>query len=235
MKIQWCADFALYDNALGDDLKTFCILLDSIPNSYGYVLDWGGGDGKQCKTILENNRFKCINMDPSIESLKLNVAGIQKIRGIGQFLPFKDHSFAAIHISAALHHAERDLESCLAEIKRVSQPRGVIMIFEPLSGNLIASIARKLFVSDRHDVTERPLNRAKLLKTVTPYFEVKTEKYYFLLSYVLPHLVARLPFKPFWRRLAAFSFSIDKYMLEHFHFLRPFAAYVRILAVTKET
>jgi ubiquinone/menaquinone biosynthesis C-methylase UbiE len=233
MKVKFYADWEIFDRALGDDVYTLKQLIRLIPQSSGYILDWGGGEGKQCKSIIDNTKFSVINMDPSVESLKRNSNGVLAIQGIGQYLPFKDGLFDAIHISAALHHAWKELIPCLAEIYRVTKPRGVILLWEPLNSNPIAWLARKLFVPDGYDPNEKPLDNNMLLKAISLDFNITTVKYYYIFSYTLPFLVARLPLKSFWRKLALISCEIDRLLLKYFPFTQHFAAYVKIIAVRK--
>src|SRR5208283_5815519 len=105
MKTKFCADWAMYDQALGDESETFQELLNLFPKKdCGYVLDWGGGCANKSKAVIENKRFKIINMDPNIGSLKMSPNGVLPVLGVGQYLPFEESSFHGVHISAALHH-----------------------------------------------------------------------------------------------------------------------------------
>lgn len=51
---------------------------------------------------------------------------IRVVRDFGERLPFADRSFAAIHARQVLHHA-KDLEATVRELRRVLQPRGLLL------------------------------------------------------------------------------------------------------------
>ena len=172
-------------------------------------------------------------MDPNIGSLKMSPNRVPPVLGVGQYLPFEEGSFHGVHISAALHHAWKELPSCLDEIYRVVQPGGGVIIWEPLDVNPITWLGRQLFKPEDYDTNEKPLDRDKLLEAVSLNFDILNIKYYFLFSYTMPHLIARLPLKSFWRKVAMISFINDKYLLAHHPFLRFFAAYIKITAIRR--
>jgi SAM-dependent methyltransferase len=104
-------------------------------------------------------------------------------------LDLPDSSMDIVFGMAVLHHLE--LERALSEIRRVLRPGGFMLFMEPLGGNPVGKIIRKLTPAARTP-DERPLGPAdmKLLKT---HFDMHFDYYHLL--YVPAGLISRLVFQ----------------------------------------
>uniref|UniRef100_A0A7C3UHF8 Class I SAM-dependent methyltransferase n=1 Tax=Geoglobus ahangari TaxID=113653 RepID=A0A7C3UHF8_9EURY len=231
MKVKWHTDEIAWNLVIG------CLnygYLDFIKecevNSSQYILDWGGGKGWMASKIKERARDKIvINLDPDINQLKSNPKEIHCIRAVGQKLPFKDGKFAGVHVRAALHHCYTDVEICLDEIYRILNDGGIIFIQEPLAINPLNRIARKLFSTEKHDPQERPFDPDELLKVISSRFQIIKVRYYYIFSYLLPHIISRMPLKRVWRIFTPLLLKFDQYLLENLQFTRKYAGYIEIL------
>lgn len=231
MKIKWRTDGITWNKIIGclnygylDFLKEF------EPNDNRYILDFGGGGGVMSKKLKEksNNRI-VVNIDPDISSLKSNPDGILVVAGIGQKLPFKSKIFSGVHVRAALHHAPKDIDLCLDEIYRVLDDDGIVFIQEPLNTNPLSRIARKIVPTEEHDPDEKPFNPNELLNSVSSHFGIGLVKYYFLTSYLFPHIISRVHLKRIWRGIASLLLRLDKWLLENCRFMRYYAEYIEII------
>ncbi|MGH8502679.1 MAG: class I SAM-dependent methyltransferase [Gammaproteobacteria bacterium] len=96
------------------------------------VLDVGCGTGllaTQAAAITGPGRVVAI--DPSIGMLnRARVRGAPlAVRGVGEALPFADHSFDVISMGYALRHVA-DLQRTFREFRRVLKPGGVVLMLE---------------------------------------------------------------------------------------------------------
>ncbi len=194
------------------------------------VLDLGGGTG-DFASPLRTNETTVITLDSDREVLKNRVGGVQAVLGDATFLPFRDGSLDAVTARAILHHFPTLIPSSLKEVKRVLRSRGLFLIQEPLAGNFFANIARRFVSTERHEEGERPLDHNVLRKAVEREFEVIWHEYHFLLSYLYPHVVKRLPgmLKSLARWETGIVNSFDMKALESLPGVRRYAAYISIL------
>ena len=148
-------------------------------------------------------------------------------------LPFKDSSFDMLVARAVLHHFPERIGDAMREAKRVLKPGGLFIIEEPCSGNPLAAIARGAMPTDRHDPGERPMAREFMLKAIGQQFTILEARSFFLTSYLLPHLVSRMPagFKPAFRKLSLTAGRLDERIIEKWGFSVRFASYIHILAI----
>jgi SAM-dependent methyltransferase len=182
---------------------------------------------------MQNSNKKVINMEPDIKAIKINPPDIFTVMGIGQNLPFKDNAFSGVHIKAVLHHVPDDLGISLAEIERVLENNGVVIIQEPLCNNPIDRLARKLFTTNCTDPGEKPFDPVLLDETVSNYFNIGSIRYYFLLSHLMPHIACRLPLKHISRLLIRLTVKFDQFILAHFPYIRYFSSHMEILAIKR--
>lgn len=196
-----------------------------------WVGDLGGGNGNFVSPLVGIARLVSIDVD--LEPLRgAPVRGVRPVAASALRLPFKDGAFDAIAGRAVLHHVPDGLDDALREVRRVVRPGGLVLFQEPTSGNWPANAARRRFPTERHDPHERPLPYNEYVDAVRRYFEVIAEEPYFLLSYLLPHAVGRLPpdRRGFARGLTRRVFGLDTRLLAALPALRSRAAYVSILA-----
>lgn len=234
MKIKWRVDKWTDEKIFNQFNMSFFVFLKHCKSQPLYLLEWGGGDGFMAKNLVENSNKIVINIDPETNPLKLNPNCIRPVCGVGQKLPFRSKKFAGVHIRAALHHASLDLSDCLEEIHRVLDKDGIVFIQEPLSSNLLSRIARKLFPTEKHDPNECPFDPKHLINNVAESFDIISIKYHFITCYLFPHIVARMPFKFFWRWVAYSLFQIDKLLLSTLPVIRSRAAYIEIIGVKND-
>ncbi|WP_049971038.1 class I SAM-dependent methyltransferase [Haladaptatus cibarius] len=109
------------------------------------VVDVAGGTGRAVRAIDADER---IVLDASKKMLvQAHRRGLACVRGDASRLPLDSESVDAIVISDALHHIG-DAEDALAEVERVLNPGGVLVIreFNP------ATIRGKLLVRGEHAI-----------------------------------------------------------------------------------
>jgi len=124
-------------------LRGFPILGD------GPILEVGCGEGGNLANLLSGvDRVGAVIVGLDLFEQKVafasrNVIQARFVCGDALSLPFRDHTFAAVLCRDLLHHVER-CDVALAELRRVSKPKGTIWIFEPNGSNplmrLLASI-----------------------------------------------------------------------------------------------
>lgn len=203
-------------------------------NNPKFVLDLGGGTGDFASS-LKGEETTVITLDTDREALKNRLEGFQAVLGDATVLPFKDESIDAVTARAILHHFPALLPTSLKEVKRVLRKDGLFLAQEPLAGNCFANMARRYFSTERHEEGERPLKHDILKKAIGQKFDLKWLGYHFLLSYLYPHIVHRIP--GFLKSLARWETRIvnnlDTKALESMPKLRNYAAYMTILGMKR--
>jgi ubiquinone/menaquinone biosynthesis C-methylase UbiE len=94
------------------------------------VLDAGCGKGRFVRVLLERNpdaRFT--GLDLSEAMVRLTPAGINKVAGSMNELPFADSAFDAVYATESLEHAV-DIENAVASLCRVLKPGGKLAIID---------------------------------------------------------------------------------------------------------
>lgn len=141
-----------YDRAIPPRDPERLIRLAALP-AEGALLDAGGGTGRVTAT-LRGMAGPLVVADESTRMLgqALDKAGLSAVCGQTEKLPFKDASFARVIMIDALHHVSHQART-LAELYRVLEPGGRIVIEEPdirnLAGKLVA-IGEKLALMRSH-------------------------------------------------------------------------------------
>jgi ubiquinone/menaquinone biosynthesis C-methylase UbiE len=119
----------------------------------GRLLDVGGGTGRVARS-LSDKVGQLVLADVSLGMLRFASAipGLQPAASASEHLPHPDSSFARVLIVDALHHVA-DQAQTAAEMWRVLQPGGRILIIEPdirvFAVKLIA-LAEKLLLMRSH-------------------------------------------------------------------------------------
>lgn len=228
MKVEWSVDRAA-NRILWERLTLLPseLLEKTRP---GLVLDLGGGTG-DFAAPLKTDETTVVVLDSDDEILRKRVKGVQGVLGNAIVLPFKDGSLDAVAARAILHHIPTLVPSSLKEVKRILRSGGLFLIQEPLAGNCLANLARKFVSTDRHEEGERPLDHLVLKKAVEREFEVVWQEYHFLLSYLYPHIIQRLPgaLKSLARWKTGIVNRFDIKALESLPRVRKYAAYISIL------
>lgn len=228
MKVEWGVD-PVSNKILWERLSLLPreLIGDSNPK---FVLDLGGGTGDFASS-LRGEATTVISLDTDREVLRNRLEGVQAVLGDATVLPFKDGSIDAVTARAILHHFPALLPTSLKEVKRVLTNDGLFLVQEPLAGNCFANIARRYFSTERHEEGERPLKHDILKKAISREFDLKWLEYHFLLSYLYPHMVHRIPgfLKSLARWEASIVHNLDAKALEGMPKLRNYAAYLTIL------
>ena len=147
--------------------------------SSGCVLDVGCGPGK-LRTRFDESRVRYIGLDPLILP---EVAGFRFVRALGEYIPFRRHTFSDVVALASLDHV-RDVPAFFKEIRRVLEPDGRFHLIQstheargPISALKFIGHWIKDKVEDRmyessapHHMTE--FTRATLLDTLSRDFDV---------------------------------------------------------------
>ncbi len=197
-----------------------------------WVVDLGGGNGNFVRP-LNAKGARLVSIDVDLDALHgAPHRGVRPVAGSALSLPLRDHALDALAARAVLHHVPDELDAALEEVERVVKPGGLLLFQEPASGNAIARIARRRFPTERHDPHERPLPYDAYVEAVGLHFEILEAKPFFLVSYLVPHIVARSPpnRRGAGRALARILFGCDTLLLRALPRLRRRAAYVSIFA-----
>lgn len=228
MTVRWAVDSEA-NLALWRDLSAAPLRL--VDGAGGWVVDLGGGNGNFASPVRAKGA-RVVTVDVDVPSLRQAHPEIRAVAASLLALPLRDGSMDAVAGRAILHHVPDDLDRALAEAKRVVKPGGLVLFQEPTSGNPLANAARRRFPTERHDPHERPLPFDAYVDAVRRHFEVVEAEPSFLLSYLLPHVVARLPpnRRGTGRALARLASAWDRRLLRALPRLRRRAAYVSILA-----
>lgn len=200
-----------------------------------YVLDLGGNNGKFALPLKTNDNYVIsfdINRNIMYGPNNKPLPGIDLIQGNILYLPFKDNVFDIVLARAILHHVPDKLDLAFKEIYRVLAPQGIILIEEPCYHNPIAYVVRKAFPTESHEANEQPLKVSTMINYTKKYFLILEIKYFWLFSYVMPHIIKRFPniTKPFLRNLLKIIVNFDKYLLKY-NFFKTFCGYIMLVAM----
>ncbi len=189
------------------------------------VLDLGGLKGSLAKKVHADLSV-CIDLEP-----KKRYDELEYIRGDIRELPFKDRSFDLVLAKAVLHHVPDELDDTLEGIHRVMKDGGYLVVEEPLSKNPLSKTAGKLFTTTIHDEDERPLEPELLLSTLKKYFSCQEVKMFFLTTYLMPHIIPRLPepLKPSFRNLTKLMHEFDEYVISNSKYLAGKCSYMAVV------
>lgn len=191
-----------------------------------FVLDVGGNSGGLSRRAT-TKRSVVIDIEPN-----RGFDDVLYIKGDVRDMPFEDETFGLILAKAVLHHVPEELDEALREISRVARERAYIVIEEPLSTNPISDIAGKFFTTDIHDEEEHPLNPEKLIKVVKRYFTHVEIEYFFLTTYLMPHVISRLPIfmRGAFRNLTRLMHGFDSHIISKYPRLARRCSYITIVA-----
>jgi ubiquinone/menaquinone biosynthesis C-methylase UbiE len=99
------------------------------------VLDAGCGKGRFGRVLLERNPgVRITGLDLSEEMVRLIPAGIHKVAGSMNELPFADSAFDAVYATESLEHAV-DIEGAIAGLCRVLKTGGKLAIIDKNSAH----------------------------------------------------------------------------------------------------
>lgn len=194
-------------------------------------MDLGGGNGNFVHPLASRNA-RLLTVDVDGPALRSAAPSVEPVAASLLHLPFCDGAFDGAAGRAILHHVPDDLDAALNETCRVVRPGGLVLFQEPTSGNVLANFARRRFPTERHEPGERPLPVDAYVSALRGRFEVLDVQAHFLMSYLLPHVVGRLPARRrrLGRALTRAVHALDDALLRALPRLRDRAAYVTILA-----
>ena len=229
MEVDWKVDAEALDVGW-KGLNRVPAMVSARMKNLDVIVDIGGGTGSFGNRARASNpdaRIYCIDLEPRVMSDE-----VIYIKGSGLDLPFKDSSVDLVTVHAMLHHVPNELEKAFGEIDRILKKGGYLIIQEPLDGNPFANMARQGITTTRHDEDEEPLSYDELYGAVKKHFGKVEVEHYFLMYYLMPHIVPRVPasFKKMARWLSRFLFELDKKLLSSMPKTKKWAAYVNIIA-----
>lgn len=225
--VEWKTDKETWDTIVGSLDSNYDLFVKKCRGDF--ILDWAGGNGWKSGWIKQaKSESIVINMDPALDSLSKSPEGVERVRAVGEHLPFKTASIGGIHARAAFHHVS-NLDQCLKEMNRVTMSGAPLFTLEPLNGNPISKLARRLVTTPEHDPEEKPLNPGEFLEAISSYFNPTLVRYHFLTSYLMPHIVSRIPLDAM-RSLSKLMLKLDQLTLSSLPGLRRHAEFIEIIA-----
>lgn len=162
----------------------------------GTVLDIGCGGGAHVKKLQRlNQEREVFGIEISKRQLEKSADSIRPylIQGDGERLPFQPDSFTSIITRASLHHLPNWDSLFLQEIKRVLEPGGTFVFWEPGKYNPPAAIRRRFFPSDSHTPDESPFDPRELESVLKSGFSAVDVRGHYVLSNAFPVISKFLP------------------------------------------
>ena len=211
------------------------------------ILDVGSGAG-EAAVYLAKQGAEVTATDLSAGMLKV-VEQVARHHGVtvatrqstADRLDFPAASFDIVYAANLLHHV--NLESTLAEVRRVLKPAGVFASWDPLAHNPLINIYRKIARDVRTD-DEHPLKMSDL-DTFKKYFSLVEHQTTWLMTlwiFIRFYLIDRIDpnRERYWKRiikehaLLSRSYkrlaSIDKFLLTKLPFLQRYCWNIVVLA-----
>lgn len=161
-----------------------------------WVLDIGGGEGKQTLTLAEQG-YRVISLDLSQaqlaearERIEANHPGLKVyfVQANAEELPFKAESLPAVYGKAVIHHLDMDIMA--RELHRVLPVRGRATFAEPLAYHPLIWLGRLLTPKLRTQ-DERPMARTELVAFARRFAAWQSQQVYLLAP--LAYLIRVLP------------------------------------------
>jgi ubiquinone/menaquinone biosynthesis C-methylase UbiE len=229
MKIEWKVDTEVQRKAWAR-IKAISVEVSGMVSKADLIVDLGGGDGWFGQLIARGHQnCKIVSVDISPRMGRQDVSHLQ---ASALDIPVKGSKADIVCANAILHHVPDDLDKCISEVARILKPEGLFLVREPLADNPIAKWARGAVTTDIHEEGECPLAYIALERSITKHLKPEKVEFFFLTSYLLPHLTARVPRL---KRLALFLIEFDKKVLANMPKMRKYAAYVSIIARKPKT
>lgn len=233
LKITWNVDFDA-SHACFSEIKEKIRELGK--KDVGTLLDIGGATGWYTTRLKKDSpKTRMVVMDMNF-GMQLN-PDLEYVRGNMLSLPFKNGSFDAVTAMASLHHVHDRIGDVLDDINRVLSRGGTFLTAEPCARNAFVNFAKCIFVTDKHDEYEKAFDPDEFSCAVSDRFRIVEKSHYFYFSYLLPHIVARMPgiLKRMGVNITKTVYRIDSAMLKNMPGIRNRSAYVLIMAVKELT
>jgi len=224
MKVEWKVDETVQQKAWAG-IRRMTDKVSGMVSGADIIVDLGGGAGWFGVHLAKNHpRARIVSVDIVPRPGKPEVA---HVKGSALDVPVANGKVDIVGANAILHHVPEDLDKCISEIARILKPGGLLLTQEPLANNPPARLARGFISTDIHEEGERPLPYAVMEKAISHRLEIKKVEFYFLTSYLIPHLASRMPAL---KGMALFLVRFDEKALTKLPGLRKYAAYVSIVA-----
>ena len=228
MEVEWKVDPAIQAEGWSR-IKAITGEVSGMAKSANLILDLGGGTGWFGLHLASKHPgAKVISVDITP---RLSKEGVIHIKGSALDIPLKDQQVDIVGANAILHHVPDELDKCITEVSRLLKPGGLFLTQEPLADNPVARWTRGFVTTTAHEEGERPLSYKTMENAIKKQgLAVEKTEYFFLTSYLMPHLVPRLPMKGLFRKIGLFMTRFDRKILASFPKCRKYAAYVSIVA-----
>ena len=228
MEVEWKVDPAVQNEAWGP-IRAATGRVSRMSKDAKLIVDLGGGAGWfGLHLAKEHPNAEIISVDIAP---RLGKSEVTHIKGSILDIPLADGQADIVGANAILHHVPKHLNKAMKETSRILKPGGLFLTQEPLADNPIASWTRGFVKTNVHEEGERPLPYKKMKRIMKRHgLKIVKVEFFFLTSYLMPHLVPRLPMKGLFRRLGLFMVKFDRKMLAKLPRTRKWAAYVSIVA-----
>ena len=228
MKVEWNVDPEIQKEGWAR-IRLITDEVSSMADSANLIVDIGGGAGWFGMHLASRHPGAMV---VSVDIVpRPGKAEVDHIRGSALDIPLKDGTADIVGANAILHHVPEHLDKCIFEISRLLKPGGLFLTQEPLAGNPVARWTRGFVTTDAHEEGERPLPYETMKMAIENHgLVIENVEFFFLTSYLMPHLVPRLPMKVLFRKLGLFMTRLDRKILANFPGSRKYAAYVSIVA-----
>jgi len=138
-----------------EEWKAVKHLLSKYPPPSKNALDLGAGNGIGSNALYKSG-YEVISLEPdsselvgygAVKKYKKNAdIKVTSVSGIGEYLPFRDHTYGLVYCRQVLHHAS-SLNSMTTEIKRVLIPGGILIATRE---HVIDDLTSKEFFLNNH-------------------------------------------------------------------------------------
>lgn len=230
MEVEWKVDSATHDEAW-KRIRQITGEVSAMAPRADVIVDLGGGSGWFGLHLAASHPdAKVISVDlaprpgePKVTHLKASVLDVPLESGIADI----------VGANAILHHVPDHLDKFVSEVIRLLKPGGILLMQEPLAGNLPARWTRGFVRTTAHEEGERPLPwhamEAAMLKGG---LKVEKVEFFFLTSYLIPHIIPMAPagIRGILQRKGLFLVRLDRALLERLPGLSRWAAYVSVVA-----
>ena len=228
MEVEWKVEPTIHKEGW-EPIMTITSDVSGLLKSANLIVDLGGGSGwfgVHLATKHPNAKIISVDIVP-----RLGMPEVTHIKGSVLDIPINNNQVDFIGANAILHHVPNQLDKCMAEVSRLLKPEGLFLTQEPLADNPIARWTRKFVTTTSHEKGECPLEYQTMINSIKKQgLEVVKSEFFFLTSYLMPHLVPRLPMKGLFRRIGLFMTKLDRKILANFPKSKNYAAYVSIVA-----
>ena len=228
MEVEWKVDPAIQLEGWSR-IRAITGEVSGMVQNANIILDLGGGSGWFGMHLASKHpeaKIISVYIVP-----RLGQEEVTHIKGSALDIPLKDGQVDIVGANAILHHVPDHLDKCISEVARLLKPGGLFLTQEPLADNPVASWTRGFVTTTAHEEGERPLSYKVMEDAIKKQgLAVEKVEYFFLTSYLMPHLVPRLPMKGLFRKIGLFMTRLDRKILAGFPKARKYAAYVSIVA-----